>query len=90
MEVHRAGLAVLRCHAQPGDRRERQEIPAWMFNRVACSTMQVSLVPQASWNALLNLQPLLTVTCREQTSNTVQLPTHSKEAGTDVTATARI
>ena len=87
MEVRRAGLSALRCHAQPGDRRERQEIPTWMFDQAACSRMQVARDPRASCSALLDLQRLLNATRLEQTPDTVQRPPHSKEAGTDVTAT---
>ena len=90
MEVRRAGLSALRCHAQPGDRRERQEIPTWMFDQAACSRMQVARDPRASWSALLDLQRLLNATRLEQTPDTVQRPPHSKEAGTDVTATTYI
>jgi hypothetical protein len=53
------GTASLRCKAPSDDRRERLEIPAWMFDRGACARMQLGSEPRVSWEALANLKQLL-------------------------------
>ena len=89
MEFRRAGLSVLRCRTQPGDRREHQEIPTWMFDPVACSTMLVSPIPRASSHALTDLQHLLSATKRECASGGPEKPAPPNEDGMVVTATTQ-
>lgn len=89
MAFRRAGLSVLRCRAQPGDRREYQEIPTWMFDPVACSAMLASPIPRVSWHALADLQHLLSATKRECASGGPEKPSPPNEEGMDVTATTQ-
>ena len=56
--VKRGVRTVFRCTVED-DCRDNREVPAWMFDGVRCSRMQLSLLPCVSWQALRDLRHLL-------------------------------
>jgi hypothetical protein len=50
---------TFRCSALVDVERRNFDIPVWMFDRVTCSTMTLSVSPMVDLEALIQLQRLL-------------------------------
>jgi hypothetical protein len=55
----RHGQAVLRCTLEHEERSRALDIPQWMFDRALCCMMPMAEGPWVSWEALQDLQTLL-------------------------------
>ena len=84
----RHGQAVLRCTLEHEERSRALDIPQWMFDRALCCMMPMAEGPWVSWEALQDLQTLLSHQSSTRDVGVLQDQHRSSPAEGDADATS--
>jgi hypothetical protein len=91
-DLHRPTAKGFKCHVEEDQKDKCIFIPAWKFDRLVCSKMNVLQSPRVSVQALMELKRLLEETRQDKRTNSVHdgYISNSPGGGTHEKSTASI